>query len=547
MKLKTQILIAILSLIVLLTVSLSVVYGILMGASAETQFGKRGISVATSLASNGRLGVMMGDSTQLSAIMDAAMLDDEVRSVVFGDKNGTRIAARGSHLDLASATKISDGDVMQLETEDSQGNVLAIFQTPVYARQGDAAPIGQLVVAISTENLRAELHQIILWSLILCVVFSLTAVFVVNLIMKILQPLLAGIKLVATGDLTVELQQKTHDEVGDLIKSLNDLVGGLRMTVSEVQDVTVAVSNQVSQIMTDSSSMDQGMQRQMEQSSLVTSAVEEMTKTIAENSRNASDTAATAKEAKAAAEQGGRVVQETVVGMKQIADVVRRSATTVKELGKSSDQIGEIISVIDEIADQTNLLALNAAIEAARAGEQGRGFAVVADEVRKLAERTSKATKEIADMIKKIQVDTKDAVASMEEGTKQVDAGIRLADKAGESLQVIVGISQTVTDKVAHIAVASEQQTTTSEQITQNVEGISIVTAETANGIQQIAHAAEDLNGLTKSLQELVAKFKLQSETQSTATKPRVRKDRYQFEGPRSTQSVREKAAIVNS
>ncbi len=547
MKLKTQILIAILSLIVLLTVSLSVVYGILMGASAETQFGKRGISVATSLASNGRLGVMMGDSTQLSAIMDAAMLDSEVRSVVFGDKNGTRIAERGGHLDLASAKKISDGDVVQLETEDSQGNVLAVFRTHVYARQGDAAPIGQLVVAISTENLRAELHQTILWSLILCVVFSLTAVLVVNVIMKILQPLLAGIKLVATGDLTVELQQKTHDEVGDLIKSLSDLVGGLRMTVSEVQDVTVAVSNQVSQIMTDSSSMDQGMQRQMEQSSLVTNAVEEMTKTIAENSRNASDTAATAKEAKAAAEQGGRVVQETVIGMKQIADVVRRSATTVKELGKSSDQIGEIISVIDEIADQTNLLALNAAIEAARAGEQGRGFAVVADEVRKLAERTSKATKEIADMIKKIQVDTKDAVASMEEGTKQVDAGIRLADKAGESLQVIVGISQTVTDKVAHIAVASEQQTTTSEQITQNVEGISIVTAETANGIQQIAHAAEDLNGLTKSLQELVAKFKLQSETQSTASKPRGRKDRYQFEGPRSTLSVRENGVIVNS
>ncbi|MBI5474990.1 MAG: methyl-accepting chemotaxis protein [Ignavibacteriae bacterium] len=546
MKLKTQILLAILALIVLLTTSLSIVYGVLMGASTETQFGKRGISVATSLASNGRLGVMMSDSSQLSAIMDASMLDSEVQAIMFTDKGGNPIAERGTHVDLASAEKVSsDGSVEQLEAKDAGGNTLAVFRTPVVARQGDSTPIGELMVAISTESIRADMHKTILWSIVLCVIFLLTAVLAVNYIMRILQPLLAGIKLVATGDLTIELEQKTQDEVGKLIKSLNDHVAGLRMTVGEVQGVTVAVSNQVSQILTDSNSMDQGMRQQMEQSALVTNAVEEMTNTIAENSRNASDTAATAKEAKAAAEQGGRVVQETVNGMKQIADVVRRSATTVKELGKSSDQIGEIISVIDEIADQTNLLALNAAIEAARAGEQGRGFAVVADEVRKLAERTSKATKEIANMIKKIQVDTKDAVASMEEGTQQVDAGIQLADKAGESLKVIVGVSQTVTEKVANIAAASEQQTETSEQITRNVEAISTVTAETANGIQQIARAADDLNSLTMKLQELVVKFKLQGETDAAAPKSRNRSSTYQ--SPRSNLSVQKNGSLVKA
>ena len=173
-------------------------------------------------------------------------------------------------------------------------------------------------------------------------------------------------------------------------------------------------------------------QEQTSQASEVASAVEEMTKTIMENSKNASVAADTAKQARVSAEAGGKVVDDTVHGMKRIAGVVNKSAETVKELGKSSDQIGEIIGVIDDIADQTNLLALNAAIEAARAGEQGRGFAVVADEVRKLAERTTKATKEIAGMIKKIQADTTGAVQSMEEGTQEVERGIELADKAGD-------------------------------------------------------------------------------------------------------------------
>ena len=247
-----------------------------------------------------------------------------------------------------------------------------------------------------------------------------------------------------------------------------------------------------------------GAQEQTSQAGEVASAVEEMTKTILENSKNASVTADTAKQAQGSAEQGGKVVDDTVNGMKRIAEVVNKSAETVKELGKSSDQIGEIIGVIDDIADQTNLLALNAAIEAARAGDQGRGFAVVADEVRKLAERTTKATKEIAGMIKKIQADTTGAVRSMEEGTQEVERGIALADKAGTSLKEIVGVSQKVTDMVTQIAAASEEQSSASEQISKNVEGISKVTGETAQGTQQIARAAEDLNRLTENLQKLI-------------------------------------------
>jgi methyl-accepting chemotaxis protein len=254
-----------------------------------------------------------------------------------------------------------------------------------------------------------------------------------------------------------------------------------------------------------------GAQEQTSQAGEVASAVEEMTKTILENSRNAGVAAETAKQARVNAEQGMSVVAETVAGMQRIAEVVQQSAGTVRELGKSSDQIGEIIGVIDDIADQTNLLALNAAIEAARAGEQGRGFAVVADEVRKLAERTTHATKEIAGMIKKIQTDTAGAVMSMEEGTGEVEKGKLLADRAGASLQEIVGVSQKVTDMVTQIAAASEEQSSASEQISKNVEGISKVTGETAQGTEQIARAAEDLNRLTDRLQQLVGRFSIGS------------------------------------
>jgi len=164
--------------------------------------------------------------------------------------------------------------------------------------------------------------------------------------------------------------------------------------------------------------------------------------------------------------------------------------------------------VINDIADQTNLLALNANIEAARAGEQGRGFAVVADEVRKLAERTSRATKEIAGMIKDIQKNTSDAVTTMTEGTEEVEHGIAAADEAGHALQGIVNISQEATERVTAIARATEQQSDAADQISKNVDGISMVTRETALAVHQIAKAADDLSRLTESLMGSVHMFK---------------------------------------
>ena len=209
------------------------------------------------------------------------------------------------------------------------------------------------------------------------------------------------------------------------------------------------------------------------------------------------------------------MVNETIKGMNRISEVVQNSAEIVQQLGRSSGHIGEIVQVIDDIADQTNLLALNAAIEAARAGEQGRGFAVVADEVRKLAERTTKATKEIALMIIQIQKDTQSAVVSMEKGTKEVESGRKLADKAGESLKEIIAGAQSVVDIISQVAAASEEQSATSEQISKSIEAISSVTQQSTEGVQQVAKATEDLSRLTHNLQNLVKKFKINASSTS--------------------------------
>ncbi len=312
------------------------------------------------------------------------------------------------------------------------------------------------------------------------------------------------------GDLTVRVEGQYKGDHQVLKNSINGLGESLGKLINDVNEAVQATASAANQISSSTEEMAAGAQEQSSQATEVAGAVEEMSKTIYESSKNTSLAAEASKKAGKVAKQGGLVVEETIQGMNKIAEVVRRSALTVQELGKSSNQIGEIIQVIDDIADQTNLLALNAAIEAARAGEQGRGFAVVADEVRKLAERTTKATKEIATMIKQIQKDTSGAVESMNEGTEEVSSGKLLAEKAGESLKEIITGADHVVDIITQVAAASEEQSSAAEQISKNIESISSVTQQSSSGIQQIAHASEDLNRLTLNLQELVAGFKVE-------------------------------------
>lgn len=316
----------------------------------------------------------------------------------------------------------------------------------------------------------------------------------------------------AKGDLTTKLTGNYKGAYKEMQDNINYLGESLASALGEVSGSVSEVARSAHQISSGTEEMAAGAQEQTQQSAEVAGAVEQMTKTILENTKNASFAAGTAKQAGDKAKEGGSVVRDTIAGMLRIAEVVQKSAVTVEALGRSSDQIGEIVQVIDEIADQTNLLALNAAIEAARAGEQGRGFAVVADEVRKLAERTTKATKEIASMIKQIQKDTGEAVSAMKEGTNEVQKGKEMANRAGEVLGEIVVGAEKVTDIVAQVAAASEEQSNAAEHISQNIEAISSVTQQNASGIQEIARSAEDLNRLTTNLEHLIGRFNISTE-----------------------------------
>lgn len=309
------------------------------------------------------------------------------------------------------------------------------------------------------------------------------------------------------GDLNVHFADEGNNEAAKLFKGLNVSVSNIRSMIMKIKNAIGDINETSNQLFINSEEMTIGAQEQGIQTEEIVSSVEEMSATIIQTTQNSNEAAKKSKVAGDIARAGGDVVEKAIEGMNRIANVVSKSASIVRELGKSSEQIGEIIQVIDGIADQTNLLALNATIEAARAGEQGRGFAVVADEVRKLAERTTKATKEIAIKIAQIQKNTSVAVESIDEGTNEVEIGKVLTNKAGESLKEIISRTNEVVTVVSQVAYASEEQSATSEQISKNIEGISNVTQQSAARIQDIARAAENLNQLTEKLEDLVGMF----------------------------------------
>ncbi len=301
------------------------------------------------------------------------------------------------------------------------------------------------------------------------------------------------------GDLTKRVPVHGTDEIATLGSYFNQFIEKLQGMIGKVAHVTDKVASASVELSATAEEISKGTD----------TLIEEMNATVSQVAQNSGKAATLAQETVKTAKDGGSVVSDTISGMQQLSDAVSSSATIIAELGKSSDQIGEIVRVIEDIADQTNLLALNAAIEAARAGEQGRGFAVVADEVRKLAERTTKATKEIGDMIRQIQQDTRGAVESMQQGTVKVTSGVDLVNRTGEALSRIVEMVSESADMIRQIAVASEEQSVATQQIANDIENVAKVTKESASGANESAKASHDLSQLATELQGIVGSFKL--------------------------------------
>lgn len=349
--------------------------------------------------------------------------------------------------------------------------------------------------------------------IIVCVLIGITVVILFSRAMSApLKRLSADAEQVASGDLGVEVQIGSDDEIGQLAQSFEKMVNNLREMIGTLADSSSQVSESSAEMQSNAVQMADGAESVAIQAITVATASEEMSATSGDIAQNCQMAAEGAERANQAAEHGTEVVAKSISVMHRIAERVQSSAKTVEALGHRSDEIGAIVGTIEDIADQTNLLALNAAIEAARAGEQGRGFAVVADEVRALAERTTKATREIGLMIKAIQQETKTAVTAMEEGVSEVESGTVEATRSGEALRNIQDEINALHMQVQQIATAAEEQTATTSEISNNIHNITVVAQNTVEGAKKTSGAAQHLSRLSGELERLVGQFKL-SET----------------------------------
>ena len=299
------------------------------------------------------------------------------------------------------------------------------------------------------------------------------------------------------------------DEVGRTAKSFNELMSVLQQSFRLMQDNVAQVSEAAHRLSAEAVQVAASSERESEDTAAMAATVEQVTVSINHISGSAKDALDISNQAGKLSDEGGKIIHDAADEMTQIADTVRQTSQTIETLGQQSNQISSIVQVIKDVADQTNLLALNAAIEAARAGEQGRGFAVVADEVRKLAERTTKATEEITQMIVSIQSSSQAAVAAMGGTVRQVDGGVALAHRAGEAINQIRGGADRVIAVVNDISLALTEQSSASDNLAGHVEAVAQITERNSFAAKSSAQEAQNMDQLAKSMRATVGRFRI--------------------------------------
>jgi twitching motility protein PilJ len=312
----------------------------------------------------------------------------------------------------------------------------------------------------------------------------------------------------ADGDLTVKAEV-TEDITGAIADSMNYTIDELRNLVTGVNSAAVSVAQKTAQAQSISAELLGAAERQSKEIEETTSQVLEVSRSISQVSSTAEEGAHVAQRSLAAADKGRLAVQDSITGMNDIREQIQETSKRIKRLGESSQEIGEIVELISDITEQTNVLALNAAIQAASAGEAGRGFSVVAEEVQRLAERSGEATKQIGAIVKTIQADTQDAVAAMEKSTQGVVEGAKLSDAAGQALAEIDSVTKSLAQLIEQISRATSAQAEATNQVAQNMQEILEITRQTTRGTQQTAGSIRDLSAVAQELRSSVAGFKL--------------------------------------
>lgn len=409
-------------------------------------------------------------------------------------------------IDLLQAEKFAEADKLRKDVLD-----------PTYAKasEGIDALIKYQVDAAKNEYERAlAVGKAIRVASIASVVVGLALTMLIGLVIarsvnRGVSTLADSAKKLSDGDLTARADLASRDELGEVAQAFNQMasdfssiIGTIRNAADQVNCAAETQSSAAEQIATLAGS-------QTEQAANAAVAIEGLNTMVREVAEKAQSISEAAHEAGAMADKGHDVVNAAVKGIQAISRTVNESEAMIESLGHRSDQIGQIVGVIKEIADQTNLLALNAAIEAARAGEQGRGFAVVADEVRKLAERTANATSEISAMIGAIQSEISNAVTTMGKGGEQAEEGVAMAHQAGQAIDRITASVKRVVEMIQQIAHATREESETTGTVAARIDRIARMASESSETIGQTAEACHGIQAMTHALQDEVARFRL--------------------------------------